>query len=452
MYSFSIDYLFNRVYDVLLWVKFVTLFKVGGKDEGVYLKEKEGTEYDGLRDRGWFDAYTKEQEALKNNPNTDNGFIENTVDKLGIKLKDSDGDGKANIFDSSNNDPNNLTKAELRERFEIDYGTGDKIRSLFGVSPKDSDEDGVPNSYELKHNMNPNEPNTDHDGLLDGQELVKGTNPLSNDTDHDGVLDGRDEAPNDYSISSIGQDSDGDGVSDRVENFLGMNIGNKDSDNDGIPDGMDTYPTDATNFGIKETNINVGKYTDGLHFSIQNPVLGYISQALSLFTVFLLFALAYVILRWFIVFVSALRNYEEHFMHGTHSHNSNHDDKVEHNSLGIDGLAIKDETENSSIDENARWNVVKGYMESDTEELWRIGIIEADNMLREVLESKGYNGADVGEKLSNAKFQTVQLAWDAHKVRNRIAHEGSEYKLSERDAKRAYNLYEAVFRELKAIR
>ena len=72
-------------------------------------------------------------------------------------------------------------------------------------------------------------------------------------------------------------------------------------------------------------------------------------------------------------------------------------------------------------------------------------------MLAEVLKEKGYKGEDVGEMLNSASFKTVQLAWDAHKIRNKIAHEGSTFVLTEREAKRAYALYEAVFKELKAI-
>jgi hypothetical protein len=91
-------------------------------------------------------------------------------------------------------------------------------------------------------------------------------------------------------------------------------------------------------------------------------------------------------------------------------------------------------------------------MSSKSEALWRIGIMEADNLLLEILTEKGYEGEGVGEKLKNASFRTVDLAWDAHKIRNRIAHEGSDFQLTEREAKRGFTLFESVFRDLKAIR
>jgi hypothetical protein len=74
-----------------------------------------------------------------------------------------------------------------------------------------------------------------------------------------------------------------------------------------------------------------------------------------------------------------------------------------------------------------------------------------DNLLGEALREKGYRGDGVGEMLKMASFKTVQLAWDAHKVRNRIAHDGSSFQLTPHEAKRVFNLYESVLRELKVI-
>jgi hypothetical protein len=58
--------------------------------------------------------------------------------------------------------------------------------------------------------------------------------------------------------------------------------------------------------------------------------------------------------------------------------------------------------------------------------------------LAEVLRDKGYVGETVADMLKTASFKTVQLAWDAHGIRNRIAHEGSDFQLTEREAKRAF--------------
>jgi len=46
---------------------------------------------------------------------------------------------------------------------------------------------------------------------------------------------------------------------------------------------------------------------------------------------------------------------------------------------------------------------------------------------------------------------SLDAAWDAHKVRNRIAHSGSEFLMNEREAKQTIANYEKVFREFKII-
>jgi len=101
-----------------------------------------------------------------------------------------------------------------------------------------------------------------------------------------------------------------------------------------------------------------------------------------------------------------------------------------------------------------RWRNIEALIDDTTASKWREAIIEADIMLDDVLSEQGYVGDGVGEKLQGANkthFSTLQDAWEAHKVRNQIAHEGSAFNLSEELARRTIARYENVFRELKAI-
>lgn len=101
-----------------------------------------------------------------------------------------------------------------------------------------------------------------------------------------------------------------------------------------------------------------------------------------------------------------------------------------------------------------RWEHIQSLAEGTTQSAWREAIIEADIMLDDLLTREGYEGDGIGEKLKAAdpaQFKTLQNAWEAHKVRNQIAHEGSAFALSETLAHRTLAHYEAVFRELKAI-
>ena len=103
---------------------------------------------------------------------------------------------------------------------------------------------------------------------------------------------------------------------------------------------------------------------------------------------------------------------------------------------------------------NPRWEHIESLAKGASASEWREAIIEADIMLDDVLARHGYVGDGVGEKLKAAEpenFGTLQDAWEAHKVRNQIAHEGSSFNLSESITRRTIGRYESVFRELKAI-
>lgn len=461
MYSLSIDYIFNRIYDVLLWIKYTWFFTLLRNDPQTYLNVHENSDWDGLRDRGWFDDYFRAKDAVVPPADLHYPLWQKMLETFGIKLPDSDGDGIPDVSDSSPYDPNNLTKIQLKERYQEDYNFSDHVRDVFGIGPKDSDGDGVPDSYEIAHGMDPHNPDSDRDGLSDGQELLIGTDPLNNDTDHDAVIDGRDESPLDPNITSVGPDSDGDGVSDKIEKFLGMDIHKKDSDDDGIPDGMDTYPLDSENLS-QIAQFDISKNTGGLHLSIQNPVLALFSDFLSILAVIIIIVFVYVFMRWFITFLGALTHYEHYFGHAHEdgSHQPLHTIKhTEEGTLpgGIANLPILEDAPMlpptvEEFKDHPKFAVIQGYLSSTSEALWRIGIMEADNLLLETLRNKGYQGDGVAHMLKTASFKTIDLAWDAHKIRNRIAHEGSEFQLTEREAKRAFILYESVLRELKVIR
>jgi len=45
----------------------------------------------------------------------------------------------------------------------------------------------------------------------------------------------------------------------------------------------------------------------------------------------------------------------------------------------------------------------------------------------------------------------LQNAWEAHSVRNQIAHQGSDFPITELEARRVIKMYQNVFEELRAI-
>ena len=101
---------------------------------------------------------------------------------------------------------------------------------------------------------------------------------------------------------------------------------------------------------------------------------------------------------------------------------------------------------------NEKWQRVLALMESGNPNDWRLAIMECDIVLDEMMNEMGYRGETLAEKLKSVErsdFRTIDNAWDAHRMRNTIAHQGSAFNLSERDAKNTIALYEAVFKEFK---
>lgn len=101
-----------------------------------------------------------------------------------------------------------------------------------------------------------------------------------------------------------------------------------------------------------------------------------------------------------------------------------------------------------------RWEHVLSLLEGGNQSSWREAIIEADIMLDDMLTQQGYVGDSVGEKLKTADpahFKTLQDAWEAHKVRNQIAHEGSAFPLTETFTRRTIARFESVLHEFKVI-
>lgn len=103
---------------------------------------------------------------------------------------------------------------------------------------------------------------------------------------------------------------------------------------------------------------------------------------------------------------------------------------------------------------NARWQDVLSHIDSDRPNDWKLAIIEADIVLEELLNKAGYAGGSVGEKLKSASpnsFTTINQAWRAHNVRNRIAHDGGDFDLSQTVARETIAQYKMVFEEFDFI-
>jgi len=94
---------------------------------------------------------------------------------------------------------------------------------------------------------------------------------------------------------------------------------------------------------------------------------------------------------------------------------------------------------------------LKIHLESENPNDWKLAIIEADIILDETLKQRGYAGPTLGDRLksiSPSSLHSIDDAWQAHKVRNQIAHSGADFILTQKIARETIVQYERVFNEL----
>jgi hypothetical protein len=104
--------------------------------------------------------------------------------------------------------------------------------------------------------------------------------------------------------------------------------------------------------------------------------------------------------------------------------------------------------------ERARWGRIEDLVNSAEPGNWKLAILEADIMLDKMLLAMGFMGETIGDRLKAIEpsdFMTLNQAWEAHKIRNTIAHEGTDFLVTQREAKRVLKLFEEVFREFDYI-
>jgi len=99
------------------------------------------------------------------------------------------------------------------------------------------------------------------------------------------------------------------------------------------------------------------------------------------------------------------------------------------------------------------WKKIIKRLEKFSESETKLAIIEADDLLNEILERMGYSGETLGEKLkqlSEVILPNLDEVLEAHKIRSNIVHDPT-YRLSFDEAKKVLKIYERALLNLEAI-
>lgn len=124
-------------------------------------------------------------------------------------------------------------------------------------------------------------------------------------------------------------------------------------------------------------------------------------------------------------------------------------EEIEHE---INHALAKDKERDKTL--NPRWKYILTLIDSPNESDWRVAIMEADSLLEESFKERGLVGNTMAELLEEGKlngYSNMQNAWDAHLTRNRIAHEGLDYEITQIEGRRIIKLYQNVFEGIGVI-
>jgi len=98
-----------------------------------------------------------------------------------------------------------------------------------------------------------------------------------------------------------------------------------------------------------------------------------------------------------------------------------------------------------------QWAKVLKRLDTGKEADYKLAVIEADDLLNDILKKMGYKGetmAKILEQLDANILSNIEQIWKVHKIRNNVVHD-PDYKFSLEQAREALGIYEKTFRALE---
>lgn len=99
------------------------------------------------------------------------------------------------------------------------------------------------------------------------------------------------------------------------------------------------------------------------------------------------------------------------------------------------------------------WSTIQEHFFKGDENDLKVAIMDADKLLNEALRGAGVLGTQLGDRLKKLRpgqLPNIDDVWQAHKVRNQIAHEPG-FVLKRDLAERALDIYEKALQSLGAL-
>lgn len=95
---------------------------------------------------------------------------------------------------------------------------------------------------------------------------------------------------------------------------------------------------------------------------------------------------------------------------------------------------------------------IEHQLKRDEFSSYHLSVMNADKLLDKALMERGFGGQTMGERMKNAAkiFSDRNGIWNAHKLRNKIAHESDVY-ITYDDARRSLMAFRQALKDLGAI-
>lgn len=99
------------------------------------------------------------------------------------------------------------------------------------------------------------------------------------------------------------------------------------------------------------------------------------------------------------------------------------------------------------------WQDILKKLNSENRSDWNLAIIQADSLVDNILKEMGLPGETMGDRmktLDRSRLVSLDDLWEAHRIRNQIAHE-TDRTATKHKAAYAISLFEKVLKELEYL-
>ncbi|HEU5122411.1 MAG TPA: hypothetical protein VFT59_06230 [Candidatus Saccharimonadales bacterium] len=100
----------------------------------------------------------------------------------------------------------------------------------------------------------------------------------------------------------------------------------------------------------------------------------------------------------------------------------------------------------------SRWLAIEQQLKRDDPHSYQVAVLNADKLLDQAMRERAVKGETMGERMKTLRdtWSNANAVWNAHKLRNQIAHE-PDVRVSYDDARRALGGFKQGLKDVGAI-